>query len=182
MKAESYTLEVAGLTRALPLVEIKKGLKIASFVMLGDTKLIEHCASALYTQLQSCAFDYIVCPEAKAIPLAHSLSVRKGVDYIVLRKSVKAYMESPVAVKVNSITTTKTQDLVLNGPDADKIYGKKVCVLDDVISTGSSLTAAKKLLKKVKSEISCMCAVLLEEGGYKGTDLIYLEKLPVFKT
>jgi adenine phosphoribosyltransferase len=176
-----YTLEVAGLRRVLPLVKIKDNLSIASFVMLGDTKLVEECAKALYQKLPIHIIDVIVCPEAKAIPLAQSLAQLMLINYVVVRKSVKGYMDDPIIRKVKSITTTGEQMMVLDRKDAATIKGRNVCILDDVVSTGGSLKSIEELIIPMGCNIVCKAAVLLEDAGYDGNDLIYLSKLPIFK-
>jgi adenine phosphoribosyltransferase len=179
---ETYTLNVAGLQRELPKVKIHDELTIASFVMFGDTELIERCAESLTTKFNASLIDYFVCPEAKAIPLIHACSRIMGVNYIVIRKSVKGYMTDPITEKVQSITTIGEQNLVLDKIDVDKIKGKNVAIIDDVVSTGGSISSVEKLLDKVGANVTCKAAVLLEEAGYENPDLIYLEKLPVFKS
>jgi adenine phosphoribosyltransferase len=179
---EFYTLHVAGVTRALPKIKISDKLAIASFVMLGDTELVEKAAQALYEHpnFPRYEIDVLVCPEAKAIPLTQVLANLLHVNYIVVRKSVKAYMRDPVVESVKSITTTEEQVLVMNGADADRIRGRNVCIVDDVVSTGGSLKALDGLLAQTGCKVIARAAVLLEEGGYKGDGLIYLDKLPVF--
>lgn len=178
-----YSLKICGLTRELKKIKVAPGLVIASFVMLGDTQLIEKCADALYLKVKKLGnIDMIVCPEAKGIPLAHALSVRLGVSYVVARKSVKSYMEAPIVSEVKSITTAEKQVIVINGPDAQKLKGKNVCVVDDVVSTGGSLRSLENILAQTGCNIMSKVAALLEEGGYRGKDLIYLDTLPVFKT
>ncbi len=179
---ETYTLHVAGLTRELKKVRVAPNLRIASFVMLGDTRLIERCADALYEEINKLgAIEMRVCPEAKGIPLTHALAVRMGVDYVVARKSVKGYMEHPIIAEVKSITTTEKQIIVIDEFDAAKLSGKRVCVVDDVVSTGGSLRSLEEVLAKTGCTVVSKVAVLLEEGGYSKDDLIYLERLPVFK-
>jgi adenine phosphoribosyltransferase len=177
-----YTLQVAGLRRRLQKVKIGEKLAIASFVMLGDTELIEKTALALYEHPAFPRFDVdvLVCPEAKAIPLAHALARLLQVNYIVARKSVKSYMRSPVVESVKSITTAEPQLLVLDGADVEKIRGRNVCVVDDVVSTGESLRTLEKLLVNTGCKVVAKVAVLLEEGGHDGEGIVYLEKLPVF--
>lgn len=178
---EYYTLELCGITRQLRKIPISPKLVIASFVMLGDTELVEKCADALYEKLKSIGkIDLLVCPEAKGIPLTHSLAVRLGVDYVVARKSVKGYMENPIVSEVKSITTKEPQLIVLDGLDVDKLKGKKVCIVDDVVSTGGSLKSLQEVLAQTGCEVVRKAAVLLEEGGYSGEDLLYLQRLPVF--
>ena len=181
---EFYELNVAGLVRKLPKVKINDELAIASFVMLGDTKLTESCALYLTNHPDfpkgDNDIDVVICPEAKAIPLVHVISRILGVDYIVARKSVKGYMVDPIVEKVESITTIGEQMLVLDKPDADKVKGKNVCIIDDVVSTGGSIISVEKLMKKAEANVVCKAAVLLEDAGYNNPDLVYLENLPIF--
>ena len=135
-----YELEVCGLKRRLPLIQVKPDLWIASFVMLGDTQLVNVCAGALAARLAGYDFDFLVGPEAKAVPLLHALSAILGHrQYIVCRKSVKSYMQDPLIVETQSITTEGVQTLVLDGVDAARLRGKRVAVVDDVVSTGGSI-------------------------------------------
>ena len=182
-KDEFYELKVAGLTRKLPKVKINDKLAIASFVMLGDTDLIEKCADALFYQLDTrkLDIDIIVVPEAKGIALAHCISNHMSVDYVVARKGVKGYMTDPMIEKVQSITTIGAQTLVLDKCDVDKLEGKNVCIVDDVVSTGGSIAGLQKILEKINCKVVCKAAVLLEEAGYDKDDLIYLAKLPIFR-
>ena len=182
-KDEFYELKVAGLTRKLPKVKINDKLAIASFVMLGDTDLIEKCADALFYQLdiRKLDIDIIVVPEAKGIALAHCISNHMSVDYVVARKGVKGYMTDPMIEKVQSITTIGAQTLVLDKCDVDKLEGKNVCIVDDVVSTGGSIVGLQKILEKINCTVVCKATVLLEEAGYDKDDLIYLAKLPIFR-
>ena len=178
---ETYTLNICGLTRELKKVQVAPNLKIASFVMLGDTMLIEKTADALYEKLKSRNdIEIIVSLEAKGIPLAHALSVRLGTNYVVIRKSIKSYMENPIYTEVKSITTKEPQKIVINGVDATLLKGKNVCIVDDVVSTGGSLKSVERLLELTECNVVAKVDVLLEEGGYNGEDLTYLAKLPVF--
>lgn len=178
---ETYKLGVAGLTRHLPKVRVSPTLRIASFVMLGDTELVERCAEALYHHPDYPKFevDVLVCPEAKAIPLAHALARLTQVNYIVVRKSVKSYMQDPLVAEAQSITTAGKQQLVLNGADVVKLRGHQVCIVDDVVSTGGSITGLENFLRKAGCRVICKVAVLLEEGDYDRGDLVFLERLPV---
>ena len=180
---ETYRLHLCGLTRDLPKIALGGGLTIASFVMLGDTELIEAAAAGIagHPDFPADRIDFLLCPEAKAIPLAHAIARLLGKDYVVARKSVKAYMREPLIVEASSITTAEKQRLVLDGPDVGKLRGRRVAILDDVVSTGGSLRAVEELLSRVGCVIACRAAVLLEEAGYAGDDLIYLERLPVFR-
>jgi adenine phosphoribosyltransferase len=179
---ELYTLRIAGLTRELTRVPVSDSLEIASFVMLGDTELVERCAAAIYDRddYPKYLIDVLVCPEAKAIPLAHALAKLTQVNYVVARKSVKAYMKDPIVESVTSITTAEPQLLVLDGPDVAKLRGRNVCIVDDVVSTGGSITSLQRLLEKSGCRVIAKVTALLEEGGYDEGDLIYLERLPVF--
>ena len=181
---EFYDIKVAGLARKLPKVKINDELAIASFVILGDTELIEKCALEITLHPgfpKKDDIDVIVCPEAKAIPLVHVIANILKVDYVVARKSVKGYMVDPIVEKVESITTIGEQMLVLDKHDAEKVKGKNVCIVDDVISTGGSITSVEKLLQKAEANVICKAAILLEEAGYDKDNIIYLEKLPIFK-
>jgi adenine phosphoribosyltransferase len=181
---EFYELKVAGLTRKLPKVKINDELAIASFVILGDTKLIEECAEAIILLNdfpKKDEIDILISPEAKAIPLVHTIARRLEKDYIVARKSIKGYMNDPMIEKVQSITTIGAQTLVLDGCDVEKIKEKNVCIIDDVVSTGGSLIGLQAMLEKIDCNIVCKAAILLEEAGYDKGDILYLEKLPIFK-
>ena len=182
--SDFYTLKVAGLERQLPKVKINDELAIASFVMLGDTELIEACAEAiiLHTDFPPVKEIDILCtPEAKGIPLVHAIARRLGINYVIARKSVKGYMSDPMIEKVQSITTIGAQTLVLDSCDVEKLKGKKLCIIDDVVSTGGSLIGLQSMLEKIDCEVVCKAAVLLEEAGYDKGDIIFLEKLPIFK-
>lgn len=177
---KSYTLTVSGLKRELPVLQVAPNLWIASFVMLGDAQLVNVCAGALAGKLAAHDFDLLVGPEAKVVPLLQSVATLLGHPrYVVCRKSLKAYMQDPVVVEAQSITTHGKQTLVLDGVDVARVRGKRVAVLDDVVSTGGSLLAVEQLLEKAGAEIVCRAAVLKEGDFYSG-DLIYLEDLPVF--
>jgi|TARA_Y100000310_G_scaffold83925_1_gene80574 adenine phosphoribosyltransferase len=190
---DTYTLNVAGLQRELPKVKIHDELAIASFVMFGDTELIEACAEQLVLQNGFPAkdeIDILCCPEAKGIPLIHAVARILEKNYVIARKSIKGYMSNPVIEKVQSITTIGAQTLVLDKSDVEKLQGKRICIIDDVVSTGGSLIGLENMLKKLNHggnvasgncEVICKAAVLLEEAGYDKDDLIYLEKLPIFK-
>ena len=182
---EFFDLEVAGLKRKLPKVKINDKLAIASFVMFGDIELIERCALHLSIHpdfpKEVDAIDVLICPEAKAIPLTHALARVLHLGYVVARKSVKGYMIDPMIEKVQSITTIGAQTLVLDRCDVEKLEGKKVCIIDDVVSTGGSIIGLQNMLETIDCNVVCKTAVLLEEAGYDKDDLVYLEKLPIFK-
>ena len=182
---ETYTLNVAGLQRELPKVQINDELAIASFVMFGDTELIESCAEQLilHTDFPNpvSQIDILCSPEAKSIPLVHAVARRLNINYVIARKSVKGYMSDPMVEKVQSITTIGAQTLVLDKCDVEKLEGKNICIVDDVVSTGGSIIGLENMLKKIECNVVCKVAVLLEEAGYDKDDLVYLEKLPIFK-
>ncbi len=174
---EFYKMTIAGLERELPVCELNENLDIAGFIMFGDVELTIAAATEL---LKKCPeFDYIVTPEAKSIPLAYEMSRQSGKKYFVIRKKQKVYMTNPVSVEVQSITTKSVQTLILDGLDGEQIKGKKVLVVDDVISTGESLIAVEKLLEKFDVDIVGKVAVLAEGDSADRDDIIFLEKLPL---
>ncbi|WP_336161603.1 phosphoribosyltransferase family protein [Fusobacterium polymorphum] len=176
---KTYTLHVAGLTRELPIIKLSYNLSIASFVILGDTEIVRKTAPMIAKKLPE--VDFIITAEAKGIPLAYEISKILNLnEYIVARKSVKAYMEEPIEVEVNSITTTNSQKLYLNNQDANKIKGKKVALIDDVISTGQSLKALEKLVEKAGANVVAKAAILAEGDAKDRKDIIFLEALPTF--
>ena len=176
---KTYTLHVAGLTRELPIIKLSYDLSIASFVILGDTEIVRKTAPIIAKKLPE--VDFIITAEAKGIPLAYEISKILNLnEYIVARKSVKAYMEEPIEVEVNSITTTNSQKLYLNNQDANKIKGKRVALIDDVISTGQSLKALEKLVEKAGANVVAKAAILAEGDAKDRKDIIFLEALPTF--
>ena len=176
---KTYTLHVAGLTRELPIIKLSYDLSIASFVILGDTEIVRKTAPIIAKKLPE--VDFIITAEAKGIPLAYEISKILNLnEYIVARKSVKAYMEEPIEVEVNSITTTNSQKLYLNNQDANKIKGKKVALIDDVISTGQSLKALERLVEKAGANVVAKAAILAEGDAKDRKDIIFLEALPTF--
>lgn len=175
---EYYELHIAGLTRKLQKFPVSDSLDIAAFILFGDVELTEHCASELLKKAPE--FDYIVTPEAKSIPLAYEMSRLSGKKYIVARKGVKVYMDNPVKVTETSITTQKEQTLYLGHEDGDLLDGKRVLIVDDVISTGESLKAVQKLVKAFNGNIVASCAPLAEGDSAERDDIVFLEKLPLF--
>ena len=176
---KTYTLNVAGLTRELPIIKLSYDLSIASFVILGDTEIVRKTAPIIAKKLPE--VDFIVTAEAKGIPLAYEISrVLNLNEYVVARKSIKAYMEEPIEVEVNSITTTNSQKLYLNNQDAKKIKGKRVALVDDVISTGQSLKALERLVEKAGGKVLAKAAILAEGDAKDRKDIVFLEALPTF--
>lgn len=175
---EYYTLKVAGLERQLKICPINENLDIAAFIMFSDVELTEACAKELAAKCPEC--DYILTAECKGIPLAYEMSRQMGIPYIVARKSVKAYMTDPKSVTVKSITTAAVQTLYLDAEKADWLKGKRVLLVDDVISTGESLKALEQLTALAGGEIVGEAAVLAEGDAAKREDIIFLEELPLF--
>ena len=176
---KTYTLHVAGLTRELPIIKLSYDLSIASFVILGDTEIVRKTAPIIAKKLPE--VDFIVTAEAKGIPLAYEISrILNLNEYVVARKSIKAYMEEPIEVEINSITTTNSQKLYLNNQDAKKIKGKRVALVDDVISTGQSLKALETLVEKAGANVVAKAAILAEGDAKNRKDIIFLEALPTF--
>ncbi|WP_338952164.1 adenine phosphoribosyltransferase [Fusobacterium nucleatum] len=176
---KTYTLHVAGLRRELPIIKLSYDLSIASFVILGDTEIVRKTAPIIAKKLPE--VDLIVTAEAKGIPLAYEISkVLNLNEYVVARKSVKAYMEESIEVEVNSITTTNSQKLYLNNRDAKKIKGKRIALVDDVISTGQSLKALERLVEKAGGKVLAKAAILAEGDAKDRKDIIFLEALPTF--
>ena len=178
---EFYDITVAGVKRSLPVVPINENMSIAGFVILGDTDVVEPCARALAEKLPP-ETEVLVTAEAKSIPLIYEMAkVMKMPRYVIARKSVKGYMRNPIITTVNSITNMgKEQILVVDEHDAEFIKGKKVAIIDDVISTGSSIEAIEKLVKESGGEVIARAAVLAEGDAADRTDIIYLEKIPLF--
>jgi len=181
MAKRYYDLTVAGCKRSLPILNLSDSLAIAGFVMLGDVELCESCARELAKKVPAEA-EIIMTAETKGIPLAAELARQIGMPYyITARKSVKAYMEDPIWVEDESITTMGKQRLYLMRSDIDRIAGRKVLLLDDVISTGGSMTALGNLAEKAGAHVVGQAAVLAEGDAAKRTDIIFLEPLPLFE-
>ena len=174
-----YRMTIAGLERDLPICPVNDKLYIAGFVIFGDPELTVACAAELLQKAPE--YDYIITAEAKGIPLAHEMARQAGdAKYILARKGPKLYMRDIFSVTVNSITTAKEQKLYLDGADAALMKGKKILVVDDVISTGESLKALEVLVEKAGGIICGRMAILAEGDAQDREDLIYLEKLPLF--
>ena len=174
-----YHMTVAGLPRDLPICPLNENLSIAGFVIFGDQELTVACARELLKRAPQ--YDYIITAEAKGIPLAHEMARQAGdKKYILARKGPKLYMRDIFSVTVNSITTAKEQKLYLDGADAALMKGKKILVVDDVISTGESLRALEALVEKAGGEICGRMAILAEGDAQDRDDIIYLEPLPLF--
>ena len=174
-----YRMKVAGLERDLPICPVNENLYIAGFVIFGDQELTVACARELLNKAPE--YDYIITAEAKGIPLAHEMARQAGdAKYILARKGPKLYMRDIFSVTVNSITTAKEQKLYLDGTDAALMKGKRILIVDDVISTGESLKALEALVEKAGGIICGKMAILAEGDAIDREDLIYLEPLPLF--
>ena len=175
---ETYQIQIGDCVRNLPICPVSETLFVAGFVMLGDVELTHVCAEEL---LKLCPeHDVIVTPETKSIPLAHDMARLGCGDYIVARKSVKAYMQNPVFTEVRSITTKGVRRLYLAQADYDKLQNKRVLIVDDVIRTGESLLALEKLLAQFSGQIVGRAAVLAEGDAAERDDIIFIQKLPLF--
>ncbi|RJP51747.1 MAG: adenine phosphoribosyltransferase [Anaerolineaceae bacterium] len=179
-KRETYSIDIAGVKRELPLFEIKPGLRIAILNILGDTELVQACARELAKKIKDVEYDMLITAEAKSIPLAHALSVETGKPYIVLRKSYKPYMGDAIRAETLSITTGQPQVLILDEKDREIIKGKKALVVDDVISTGSTLQGMRMVLDKAEAVIAAEAAILTEGDRAQWMHIHSLGHLPLF--
>lgn len=173
-----HSMKIAGLDRQLPLCPLNENLMIGAFVIFGDAELTVACADELLKKAPD--FDYIITAEAKGIPLAHEMSRQSGKKYFVARKKPKLYMTGVFDVIVNSITTEGEQHLYLDTAEAEQMKGKKILIVDDVISLGESLKAVQTLVNKAEGEIVANMTILAEGDAADRDDIIYLERLPLF--
>ncbi len=177
----TYEMHVAGLTRQLPLCPISDTTMIGAFVIFGDVELTCACARELLKIAPD--FDYMVAPEAKAIPLVHEMARQSGRNgYFLVRKAPKLYMDGVFEAVDRSITTQGEQKLYMDGADAKKMKGKRILILDDVISTGGSLAAVESLVDQAGGIVAGRMAILAEGDAAKRNDILFLEKLPLFNT
>lgn len=174
-----HTMTIAGLQRDLPICPVNDNLSIGAFVIFGDCELTMACAAELLKRAP--AYDYIITAESKGIPLAYEMARQSGdAKWMLARKGAKLYMQNVFSVEVKSITTAAVQKLYLDGADAALIKGKRVLIVDDVISTGESLHALEELVHQAGGEIAGRMAILAEGEAQDREDIIYLEKLPLF--
>ena len=174
-----YEINIEGCVRKLPIVRISDNLKIASFVLLGDAELVVKAAPALADKMPQA--DYLITAEAKGIPLVQEMARIMGMKrYFVARKSVKPYMIDPFVTEVYSITTNKKQILCLDREESNMIKGKRILIVDDVISTGESLKAMETLVEKAGGKVVAKAAILAEGDAADRKDIVFLEKLPLF--
>ena len=175
-----YTMNIAGLDRDLPLCKVADDLYIGAFVMFGDAEITVACAQELLARAPK-DYDYLLTAEAKSIPLIHEMARQSGAKtYFIARKGMKVYLTDPIHVTVHSITTQHEQDLYLSGEDAARIRGKRILIVDDVISTGDSLKAMEELVVDAGGTVAGRMAVLAEGDAQNRDDIIYLNPLPLF--
>ncbi len=177
---ETYPIEIAGLKRDLRLFEVAPGLRIAILNILGDTELVQACAKELNKKLEGVDYDVLITAEAKSIPLAYALSVETKKPYVILRKTYKPYMGDAIKAETLSITTGQPQVLILDEKDRDLLKGKNAIILDDVISTGSTLQGMRMILEKAGASIAAEVAILTEGDRAKWMHIIALGHLPLF--
>ena len=180
-KAKKYTINIAGLKRDLPICKVTDDLYIAAFICFGDAEITEACAREMLKLVPREDYDYILTAEAKGIPLGHEMARQAGMKkHFVARKSVKNYMPDPISVDDESITTNGLQKLYLGGDDAALIKGKRILLVDDVISTGGSLRAMEALVKIAGGTVAGKIAALAEGDAANRDDIKFLEKIPLF--
>ena len=176
--SEYYTLKIAGLERKLEKFPVSDSLYIAAFIIFGDVELTIAGCKELINRVPE--FDVILTPEAKSIPIAYEMARQTGKPYIIARKGLKVYMRNPLEVNVTSITTQHEQHLFLGESEVQMLRGKRVLIVDDVISTGESLAAVRELVAEAGGKEAAACAFLAEGDAAERDDIIYLEKLPLF--
>ena len=175
----TYDIDIAGMQRTLPIFPISDDMAIGAFVIFGDVELTVHCAAELLKRAPE--YDYLIAPEAKAIPLIYEMARQSGAEtYFLARKKAKAYMSGVFSVEVQSITTEGVQTLVIDTEDAKAIQGKRMLILDDVISTGESLRAMEELVNQAGGIVAGRMAILAEGDAAKRDDIITLAPLPLF--
>ncbi len=174
-----YSIDIAGMKRDLPILPVNDKLFIGAFVMFGDVELTKHAAAELLKLAPEC--DYLIAPEAKAIPLIYEMSRQSGIPYLLARKKAKAYMSGVFKVEVRSITTAEVQTLIIDSADAERMRGKRIVIVDDVISTGESLRAMEELVNQAGGNIVSKMAVLAEGDAIARKDITVLAPLPLFK-
>jgi adenine phosphoribosyltransferase len=177
---QTFGVDVAGVHRELPLFEIKPGLRIAILNILGDVEFVQAASKALAERLAPIEFDLLISAETKSIPLVYQLSVDTHKPYVILRKNYKPYMGKALQHETLSITTGQTQTLYLDEKDLNLIRGRKVVIVDDVISTGSTLQAIRLIVQKASAETVAEAAVFTEGERAKWAEIISLGHLPVF--
>ena len=178
---ETYRVEIEGVVRELPLFEVAPGLRIAVLNILGDTELVQACATVLVRELEQYEFDLLVTAEAKSIPLVQAMAVASEKRYIVLRKNFKPYMGETLKIETLSITTGKPQTLYMDEKDRALVEGSRVVLVDDVISTGSTLEGMRSLVQQAKGEVIAEAAIFTEGDQDDWNDIVAIGHLPLFK-
>lgn len=178
---DTHTVQVAGLTRDLPLFEVAPGVRIAVLNILGDTELVQAAAAALAKKLDPASYDVLVTAEAKSIPLLYATALAAGKPWVVLRKSHKLYMGESISAETVSITTGRPQTLYLDEKDLTLIQGRRVCLVDDVISTGSTQAAMRSVIEMAGGAVSAEAAIFTEGEPEKWAHIVALGHLPVFE-
>ncbi len=181
MKRETYSVEVAGLKRELPLFEVAPGLRIAVLNILGDTELVKACSSALAKRLAGISYEVLVTAEAKSIPLVHALATATGKHWVVLRKTYKLYMGDTLEAETVSITTGKPQTLYLDEKDRAALMGSRVVLVDDVVSTGSTINGMRSVMELAGAEVVAEAAIFTEGDPEVWRHVIALGHLPLFE-
>ena len=177
----TYSMTIAGLQRELPICKVTDDLYIGAFICFGDAEITVAAAREMLKKLEGIEYDYLFTAEAKSIPLIHEMARQSGAEkYFIARKGEKVYMPDPLHVEDNSITTKGTQKLYIGRDDADMIRGKRIVIMDDVISTGGSLIAMESLIRMAGGTVVGKIAVLAEGAAADRKDILFLEKLPVF--
>ncbi len=177
----TYTMKVAGLERELPLCKVSDELYIGAFIIFGDAELTVACAKELLERIPADSYDYMLTAEAKSIPLIHEMARQSGAKkYFIARKGSKVYMPDPIHVSVRSITTLRQQDLFLGRDDCELIKGKRILIIDDVISTGESLHALEQLVEEAGGIVTGRAAILAEGDALNRKDITVLGPLPLF--
>lgn len=174
----TYRMTIAGCERDLPVCRVNEKLRIAAFIMFGDVEITECAARELIKKCPE--HDILVTAEAKGIPICYEMARQEGKPYFVARKSIKVYMTNPICAEVKSITTKNTQKIYLSEHDVNQIKGKRVLIVDDVISTGESLIALERVVEAAGGNIVARAAVLAEGDATKRDDIIFLDELPLF--
>jgi adenine phosphoribosyltransferase len=180
--SKTYPVEVAGLTRQLPLFEVAPGVTIAILNILGDVELVRACAQALAARLATHPYDVLVSAEAKSIPLVHCLAEETGKPYVILRKNYKSYMGDAISAETVSITTNATQALYLDAKDRALVAGRRVVLVDDVVSTGSTQKGMRAVMEKAGAEVAAEAAIFTEGDAEQWAQVIALGHLPVFSS
>jgi adenine phosphoribosyltransferase len=178
---ETFTVEIAGITRHFPLFEVAPGVRIAIFNMLGDTFVVKAAATALAEKLKDGSAEVLITAEAKSIPLIYEMSALMGLPYVVLRKSYKSYMGKAISAETVSITTGRKQTLYLDEKDLELIKDKDVLLVDDVVSTGSTLKGMRQIVNEANGNISAVAAVFTEGNNDDWSEIVTLGNLPVFE-